>query len=212
MNDDNTDHLKKLSRLVPLANIALIGLLRAIVLRDSLYHDVSKLTLQPLVHLIFAAVLDQALLIASVAFFWINLPKEIKSQLREQERAERWGGTNAKNSMWHMKVKIYLALACPELLRVFAIMLQIFDDEPSLLFLTGLLTVSLQLLALQCLLTPSLASIQQQKQQQQHENQHQKHAHRILLMGMLGTTTIKTLIKYYLYRSSADIWRMGIIL
>ena len=45
--------------------------------------------------------------------------------------------------------KIYVALAFPEIFKVAAILLQIFDDEPTLLLLIGLLIISIQLTSLE---------------------------------------------------------------
>jgi hypothetical protein len=48
-------------------------------------------------------------------------------------------------------IKLYLSLVSPELLRGFALLLQAFDSEATLLLLFALLVVSLQFLAFQCL-------------------------------------------------------------
>ena len=45
--------------------------------------------------------------------------------------------------------KIYVALAFPEIFKVAAVLLQIFDDEPTLLLLIGLLIISIQLTSLE---------------------------------------------------------------
>ena len=57
------------------------------------------------------------------------------------------------------KRKIYVALAFPEIFKVAAVLLQIFDNEPTLLFLIGLLILSIQQTSLgsvTSILTPKL--------------------------------------------------------
>jgi hypothetical protein len=48
------------------------------------------------------------------------------------------------NGQTKFKRKVYVALAFPEIFKVAAVLLQIFDDEPTLLLLIGLLITSIQ--------------------------------------------------------------------
>jgi hypothetical protein len=54
------------------------------------------------------------------------------------------GDKGAVGKFSPLRARLYLSLAVPELLRCMALMLQLFDDEPLLLLLLGLLAVSLQ--------------------------------------------------------------------
>lgn len=51
---------------------------------------------------------------------------------------------NLMNGQTKFKRKVYVALAFPEIFKVAAVLLQIFDDEPTLLLLIGLLITSIQ--------------------------------------------------------------------
>lgn len=79
--------------------------------------------------------LDQAVLIAACACVLYATPAARQALLKVNKS----------------HTKVYLALVAPELLRGFALLLQMFDTEVAPLVLFALLILSLQMLALQCL-------------------------------------------------------------
>ena len=94
------------------------------------------------------------------------------------------------NKQGKMNTKLYLCLVSPELLRLFAVLLRIFDSEASLLLLFGLLTLSIQFLSFQC-----LTNIRTTK----------------IVICALSVVALRLGLKYCLF-SKSDIWNLGIIM
>lgn len=117
---------------MPASTISLLIALRLYVLRESAYQHIS---IAGVAHVAVASVLDHLVLVAT-AMTAMYLSPSVRAALSSTHR----GSTRA-----------YLGLAAPELLRGFALVLQVFDGEAVLLVLFALLTLSLQALALQCL-------------------------------------------------------------
>lgn len=89
----------------------------------------------------------------------------------------------------NMVNKVYLSVGFPEILKLVAILLQMFDNEGNLLFLIGLLTLSIQCMAFRC-----LTNLGKDK----------------IVLAALMTITIRTLVKYVFY-TTQDILRIGVI-
>lgn len=87
------------------------------------------------------------------------------------------------------KRKVYLALAFPEIFKVAAVLLQIFDNEPTLLFLIGLLIVSIQQISLE-----SVTSISTHK------------LNLIIFVAVFLRFTIRSLFHHI-----TDIWLLGMV-
>ena len=87
------------------------------------------------------------------------------------------------------KRKVYVALAFPEIFKVAAVLLQIFDNEPSLLLLIGLLIISIQQTSLE-----SVTSISTPK----------------LNMIIFVAVSLRLLVRCFFYRFY-DVWLLGIV-
>lgn len=119
-------------RWVPLSSIAASGALKIITLHSTYYHTLNVWTLLQVVSCAFM----EQLIIVLVAAVALYCTPSAKAALLKQNKCY---------------IKTYLVLVSPELIRVFAVMLQIFDTETTLLTLFGLLILSIQFLAFQCL-------------------------------------------------------------
>jgi hypothetical protein len=102
------------------------------VLSEHTYKAVSLLSV---LHAAAATVTDQLVLLAVCAVAIYCTPSSRVLLLRQNK----------------VHIKLYLSLVSPELLRGFALLLQVFDSEATLLLLFALLVMSLQFLAFQCL-------------------------------------------------------------
>ena len=121
--------MKWLIVLVP--TVAII--LRLVILREATYRHV---TVKTFTMLAFSCAIDIHFFIACIYLLLYLTPR---AKLVFQNK--------------RTLVSIYLAIAFPEMLKIIAILLHAFDSESSLLFLFGLLIISIQFTSLQCLLS-----------------------------------------------------------
>lgn len=96
---------------------------------------------------------------------------------------------NLVNGQTKFKRKVYAALAFPEIFKVAAVLLQIFDDEPTLLLLIGLLIISIQQISLE-----SVTSISTHK----------------LNTIIFFAVALRFLVRCFFHRLS-DVWLLGIV-
>lgn len=102
------------------------------VLEETAYSKTSALML---LHLVGACLLDQIIVVIVCGIALYLTPSAIAA-LSKQNKSH---------------VKLYLAAVSPELLRGFALLLQVFDSGSTLLFLFAILVLSIQFLSFQCL-------------------------------------------------------------
>ena len=93
------------------------------------------------------------------------------------------------NGQTKFKRKVYLALAFPEIFKVAAVLLQIFDNEPTLLVLIGLLIISIQQISLE-----SVTSISTHK----------------LNMIIFASVGLRLLVRCFFHRFF-DVWLLGVV-
>lgn len=141
------------------------------MLRDTAY---KTLTIATVAHVLGTSITDQIILIALAAAVLFLTPTA-KAALVKQNR---------------VLVKLYLSLVSPELIRGFAIILQIFDSESSMLTLVGLLILSIQFLCFQCL--TNIRTIK-------------------LVVCAVLVVACRVAVRYVLF-SMTDIWKLGIIM
>lgn len=103
-----------------------------------------------------------------------------------QSLAER-RGAQLQDMNSDTKRSIYFSIAFPEMMKIIALMLQIFDTDPTLFALFGLMIMSLQLLLLSCITELS---------------------HRMQGVGTALLLAAHLSVKYAFY-SIADIRRLG---
>lgn len=127
-------------RWVPVSTIAVNCSLKFLTLRGSCYQ---VLNLSTILHVIACAAIEQLILVCIAALSLYCTPSALVA-LQKQNK-------------WY--IKTYLVLVSPELIRIFAMMLQIFDTESTLLTLFGVLILSIQFLAFQCLTSIRTAKI-----------------------------------------------------
>lgn len=96
---------------------------------------------------------------------------------------------NLMNGHSKFKRKIYVALAFPEIFKVAAVLLQIFDNEPTLLLLIGLLIISIQQTSLE-----SVTSIPLHK----------------LNMIIFFAALLRFFVRCLFHRF-ADVWLLGVV-
>jgi hypothetical protein len=112
--------------------------LKLSVLHHTRYEEI--FTLGTLFHLLSSCIIEHAIFIlAAVVFLWIT-------------------PSSRHLINGHSKVlrKIYVSLTFPEIFKFTAVLLQIFDNESTLLLLIGALIASIQLTALQSVTNTSL--------------------------------------------------------
>jgi hypothetical protein len=86
--------------------------------------------------------------------------------------------------------RLYIAAAFPETIKVVAIVMQLFDVEPTLLLLMGMLMLSIQVISLQSVFNIAYAP---------------------LLLSVTLATAFRVLVRVFTY-SGIDIWTMGVFL
>ncbi|KAJ1421897.1 Arv1-like family-domain-containing protein [Ochromonadaceae sp. CCMP2298] len=193
-NRMSVEALARSTRWVLLGNMVSACLLRVVVLRGSTYSAL----LGSLLHLLSAVLLDQLVLAACTAMLWCLARDrgDRGDRDRDVDRGDsnRDGGDGgAREGKFNpLRTRLYLSLAVPELLRAAALMLQIFDDEPGLLLLLGLLALSLQLLSLQSLNAAGLS---------------RRHWVGCAAVGVFCRVALKLLLY-----SRDDAWRLGLLL
>lgn len=146
-------------------------LLKVSVLWDTAYKNIN---IWSVIHVLGASVADQLMLI-SLAAACLYLTPTARAALGRQSR---------------VFIKLYLSLASPELIRGIAIILQIFDNESSMLLLLALLILSIQFLCFQCL--TNIRTI------------------KLVLCAVLVAAG-RIALRYAMY-SPSDIWKLGFIL
>lgn len=160
-----------LMRWVPIVSIVVSSFLKIVLLRNT---DYRKLTPLSIIHVASCSSLEQLALLLSVAAVLSCYPPT----------------RHYVSKHCRIKSKMYLSLVFPELIRVAAIMLQIFDAEPVLMLLIAAIMFSIQSIAFRCLIT--LQS---------------KH----YILGAVIVLSSKLLVKYCFY-SFDDIWRLGLFM
>lgn len=163
--------VQKSIRWVPFVTVAVSCALKVSALGDSAYKN---LTLRALLHVVGVSISDQIILIALAAAV-LYLTPSATAVLLKQNR---------------VLIKLYLSLASAELIRGFAIILQIFDGESGVLLLVGLLILSIQFLCFQC-----LTNIRTVK---------------LVLCAALVVAS-RMAVRYAMF-SSSDMWKLGFIM
>jgi hypothetical protein len=119
---------------VPLCTISANCVLKYVVLRNTAYKTFNGGTI---FHLLGVSLLEQLTLL-TVASVLVYCSASVKTKLAQHKH----------NNIY---TKLYLSLIFPELLRIFAIVIQVFDTEPVLLLLFASLILSIQFLTFHCL-------------------------------------------------------------
>ena len=157
-------------------SVKAIALHSEIVDKSSLY----KMTgVRQLIHLTVSTALEHFSFIATMALVLktINWPSLNASKLYTKSSS-------------HLRRVLYIALSFPEFFKTSACLLQMFDNEPTSLFLIGALITSIQLTSLQ-----SITNLPADK----------------LFIGTLVATCVKLIMRCIFY-SFADVLRLGIII
>lgn len=108
------------------------AILKIFILHRSIYRNVFRFS--PAFHLLSSTLCEHGIFIGAVMVGLWLMPNT------------RHLMTDGRN---RFKRKIYVAVAFPEIFKVAAILLQIFDNEPTLLLMVGLLIISIQQTSLQ---------------------------------------------------------------
>jgi sensor histidine kinase regulating citrate/malate metabolism len=87
------------------------------------------------------------------------------------------------------KRKVYVALAFPEIFKVAAVLLQIFDNEPTLLLLIGLLILSMQQTSLESVTSTTTSKL-----------------NGIIVVAVL----LRFVVRCFLHRFY-DVWLLGLV-
>lgn len=127
-------------RWVPATSIGASCLLKVMTLHGSYYHTIN---LWIILHVVACALIEQLIIVSIAALTLYCTPSAMTALLKQNK----------------CYIKTYLVLVSPELIRMFAVMLQIFDTEATLLSLFGVLILSIQFLAFQCLTNIRTAKI-----------------------------------------------------
>ena len=156
---------------MPILSVVSSCALKVSVLRGSVYRELNIISIM---HVVCASIIDQVILVAFAAVCLYFTPFATAALVKQ-------------NRIW---VKLYLSLVSPELIRGFALILQIFDSESSMLFLVGCLILSLQFLCFQC-----LTNIRTTK----------------LVVCAVLVVLSRIAVRYDMY-SLPDIWNLGVIM
>jgi hypothetical protein len=163
--------------LVP-AIIVMNMTLKLMVLRNSTY---KQLDWYNVLHAAISSALEHvSVTIAVITGVWF-MPQSKSLQLR---------------SSWASTLRIYLSIALPELLRATAIVLQLFDTEPSLRLLLGALLLAVQAVSFQTTYLISDRSSSNSK-------------YPLLVLCSMAAIVSRVLVKLFFY-SLSDIWLVGI--
>lgn len=141
------------------------------ILQNTVYSDMSA---HNVMHLIVSSMLDQSvLLIAAWSYLYLT-ERRMMSMLKES----------------NLLSKVYICLALPELLKLSAILLWIFDSDPVAFFLIGGIILSVQLLSFRC-----LTKIQKRK---------------VVIFSLL-VFIIRLGVKWSFYHGES-LWKLGILM
>lgn len=122
--------------------------------------------------------------------------------------------TSTKYSTTKYKVgylSFYITLILPEMLRIFAIILLVFDTDPSLLFLIGLLIISLQFTSVKCLMANNAIQWHTNKSNNYCGQLYPLVINRIVILSTIIGVSSRLCIKYCFY-SINDVYKLGIII
>jgi len=119
-------------RLIVVGVIVVNCVLKLSLLHRTVYRNVFQM--KPALHLVISSIVEHGVLLAAVMTGLWLIPNT----------RHLMDGKNNK-----FKRKVYVALAVPEIFKFAAILVQIFDTDPKLLLLIGLLIVSIQHKSLQ---------------------------------------------------------------
>lgn len=146
--------------------------LKLSLLHRTVYRNVFRL--KPAVHLAISSIVEHGVLLAAVmAGLWLT-----------PNTRHLMTGKNNK-----FKRKVYVALAFPEIFKFAAVLLQIFDTDPKLLLLIGLLIISIQHKSLQSVVNLSIVRLN---------------------LVIVAAVLLRFLVRCIFHRLS-DIWLLGLV-
>lgn len=176
------DFFRNTSKWVIFWTLAINMSLKAIVLHSEIVDKSSlyKMTgVRQMTHLTFSTALEHFSFIATMALVLKSLKWPPPNALKLYTRS---------NS--HLRRVLYIALSFPEFFKTSACVLQMFDNEPTSLFLIGALITSIQHTSLQ-----SITNLPPQP----------------LFVGVMVATGVKLIVRCMFY-SYADVFRLGLII
>lgn len=172
------------------------SILKLSVLHNTTYRNIFSIL--PSLHLITSTAIEHGVFVSAVIlgkYVTIRIHCSYQTNMTNASFAiiaGLWCLPNSRNLMngkTKFKRKVYVALAFPEIFKVAAVLLQIFDDEPTLLLLIGLLIISIQQISLD-----SVTSISTHK----------------LNTIIFFAVTLRFLVRCFFHRLS-DVWLLGIV-
>ena len=166
-------YLQKLKSLrwVIFGSILVNSILKVSLLHRTIYRNVFRFL--PGLHLIISSILEHIVLVSIIALgLWMTPNTRLIMNTQKQ-----------------FKRKLYVAIAFPEIFKVAAVLLHIFDTEPTLYFFIGLLIISIQLTSLQSIISmPS----------------------RRLTLIVISAVFVRLLVRCSFHRLS-DVWKLGVV-
>jgi hypothetical protein len=148
------------------------AILKISVLHRSIYRNVFRFN--PASHLLASTLCEHGAFVCAVmAGLWL-MPNTRHLMLDGRNRFKR---------------KIYVAVAFPEIFKIAAVLLQIFDNEPTLLLMVGLLIISIQQTSLQSVTNLPLYRLN------------------YIILSAVG---VRFLMRV-LFHKLSDVWMMGLV-